>query len=91
MLKFLSHRAADNTHGIFRQVPLTVKGRLYVSPMPFGAYDTGNRVLKLYKENKINHVFLIATDEEIRKKPTVTSRRITKKSVPPTANLRFPT
>jgi protein-tyrosine phosphatase len=36
--------------------------------MPFGAYDTGNRVLRLYREHKIEHVFILATDEEIKRK-----------------------
>lgn len=67
MLLF-SHRSTINDPGIFRRIPLQVDGRLYVSPMPYGAYDTQNRVLKLYKENKINHVFIIATDDEIKKK-----------------------
>jgi protein-tyrosine phosphatase len=67
-VKLFSHRAARNDAGIFRQIPLDVRGKLFVSPMPFGAYDTGNRVLDLYRENRVAHVFVIATDEEIKRK-----------------------
>jgi protein-tyrosine phosphatase len=67
-VKLFSHRAARNDAGIFRQIPLDVRGKLFVSPMPFGAYDTGNRVLDLYRENRVTHVFVIATDEEIKRK-----------------------
>jgi protein-tyrosine phosphatase len=54
--------------GIFRQVPLPTRGKLYGSPMPFGAYDPGNRLLKIYKQHHISHVFLLNTDEELEKK-----------------------
>lgn len=54
--------------GIFRQIPLNVPGKLYTSPMPFGAYDYGNRLLNIYKKNKIQHVFLLVTDTELKKK-----------------------
>jgi hypothetical protein len=67
-MHFFSHRSVLNDAGIFRQIPLKVRGGLYVSPMPYGAYDTGNRALKLYKDNHIGHVFIIATDDEIKKK-----------------------
>ena len=58
----------EHDSGIFREIPLSVKGKLYASPMPFGAYDPRNRLLKLYKNNKINHVYSLVTDEELRKK-----------------------
>ncbi|MGA1529307.1 MAG: protein-tyrosine phosphatase family protein [Kiritimatiellia bacterium] len=67
-MRFFAHRSTLNDAGIFRQIPLKVRGGLYVSPMPYGAYDTENRVLKLYKDNHIGHVFIIATDDEIKKK-----------------------
>ncbi|MBN2013152.1 dual specificity protein phosphatase family protein [candidate division KSB1 bacterium] len=54
--------------GIFRRIPLNVTGRLYVSPMPFGAYDPGNRLLGVYKKNNIDHVFVLVTDAELEKK-----------------------
>ena len=61
-------RVVHDADGIFRHIPLHSKGRLHVSPMPFGAYDTGNRVLALYRQNKVAHVYVLATDEEIKRK-----------------------
>ncbi|MGA1874297.1 MAG: hypothetical protein ACMUIA_01685 [bacterium] len=58
----------DQDAGIFRQIPLNTPGRLYTSPMPFGAYDYGCRLLKIYKKNKINHVFMLVTDNELKNK-----------------------
>ena len=49
--------------GVFRTIPLPCAGQLYASPMPFGAYDPGNRLLRIYKQFKINHVFMLVTDE----------------------------
>lgn len=68
MWKFFTHRTVDETMGVFRRVPLATKGRLYVSPMPFGAYDTRNRLLKFYRDKNVKHVFIIATDDEIHRK-----------------------
>ena len=58
----------NHDSGIFRQIPLNVPGKLFTSPMPFGAYDYGNRLLNVYKKNKIQHVFILATDTELKKK-----------------------
>ena len=66
--RFLHLIRQDNDSGIFREVPLNVKGGLYVSPMPYGAYDPGSRVYKLYLKHKIDHVFIVVTDEELAKK-----------------------
>lgn len=54
--------------GVFREIPLKVRGKLYASPMPFGAYDRGNRVIKIYRKNRVNHVFMLVTDAELEKK-----------------------
>ncbi|MGA1824014.1 MAG: dual specificity protein phosphatase family protein [bacterium] len=54
--------------GFFRQVPLNIHGKLYTSPMPFGAYDRGSRLFAIYKKNKIEHVFVLVTDTELKKK-----------------------
>jgi len=59
-------RASD--FGIIRSIPVKTKGRLFVSPMPYGAYDTGNRLMSLYKQNRIDHVFILAQDSEIKAK-----------------------
>jgi len=58
----------DKDAGIFREIPLNVKGGLFVSPMPYGAYDPGSRVFKLYLQHKIDHIFILVTDEELVKK-----------------------
>ncbi|WP_372846238.1 dual specificity protein phosphatase family protein [Pontiella sp.] len=50
------------------RIPLNVKGRLYCSPMPFGPYDPGNALLKIYKKNKIGFVVMLVTDVELEKK-----------------------
>lgn len=54
--------------GIFRAIPLNTRGKLFVSPMPFGAYDTGNRLIKLYQQGHIRHVFILVQDKEIKAK-----------------------
>lgn len=52
----------------FVEIPIGQKGRLYVSPMPFGRYDTFNEILDLYKRHRIHKVIVLVTDEEIEKK-----------------------
>ena len=58
----------NDDDGLFRQIPLSLPGKLYVSPMPFGAYDPGNELLGIYKRHKIDAVFVLVTDEEIARK-----------------------
>jgi len=50
------------------RIPLNVKGKLFVSPMPFGPYDPGNALLKIYKQNKIKFVVMLVTDVELAQK-----------------------
>jgi protein-tyrosine phosphatase len=50
------------------RIPLKTKGKLYVSPMPFGPYDAGNALLKIYKQNQIQFVIMLVTDEELARK-----------------------
>ena len=50
------------------RIPLAVSGRLYVSPMPFGPYDPLNRLLKVYKKNRIEFAIMLVTDGELAKK-----------------------
>jgi predicted protein tyrosine phosphatase len=66
--RFLDCIRQNKDTGIFREIPLKVKGGLYVSPMPYGAYDPGSCVFKLYLKHKIDHVFILVTDEELAKK-----------------------
>ena len=54
--------------GIFRELPLDLPNRVFTSPMPFGAYDKRNCLLKLYEQAGVKHVFMFVTDEEIKKK-----------------------
>lgn len=58
----------NKDENLFREIPLSLNGKLFVSPMPFGAYDRGNRLLNIYKRNKIDHVFVLVTDDELKKK-----------------------
>ena len=50
------------------QIPLKVKGKLFVSPMPFGPYDPGNALFKVYRQNRIQFVVVLVTDAELEKK-----------------------
>jgi protein-tyrosine phosphatase len=50
------------------RIPLEVKGKLYVSPMPFGPYDPGNALLKIYNQKKISFAIMLVTDTELEKK-----------------------
>jgi protein-tyrosine phosphatase len=50
------------------RIPLEAKGKLYVSPMPFGPYDPGNALLKIYRQKKIEFVVMLVTDAELERK-----------------------
>ncbi len=50
------------------RIPLEVKGKLYVSPMPYGPYDPGNALLKTYKQHRIEFAVMLVTDAELEKK-----------------------
>lgn len=50
------------------QIPLNIKGKLFVSPMPFGPYDRGNRLMKLYQKHHIEFVVVLVTDSELKQK-----------------------
>ena len=50
------------------RIPLKTKGKLYVSPMPFGPYDAGNTLLKVYKQSQINFAVVLVTDDELDRK-----------------------
>lgn len=70
------------------QIPLDAKGRLYVSPMPFGPYDPGNALLKIYKHRRIEFVVMLVTDAELERKAKKDVIRIYKQNgIEP---IRFP-
>jgi protein-tyrosine phosphatase len=50
------------------RIPLEVKGSLYVSPMPYGPYDPGNALLKMYRQRKVSFAIMLVTDAELDKK-----------------------
>ena len=50
------------------RIPLDVQGKLYVSPMPYGPYDPGNALMKIYRKLTIQFVVMLVTDEELDKK-----------------------
>jgi len=66
--KLVSRLSFTRKPGIIRQIPLHTKGDLFVSPMPYGAYDTGNKLLGLYRQHRVNHVFILVSNEEIKVK-----------------------
>ena len=70
------------------QISLGVKGKLYVSPMPYGPYDPGNALLKVYKQHRIAFAIMLVTDAELEKKAKRDLLAIYKKNnIQP---LRFP-
>lgn len=50
------------------RIPLDIKGRLYVSPMPYGPYDPGNALMKVYRQLSISFAIMLVTDDELKKK-----------------------
>ncbi len=50
------------------QIPLDVRGKLFVSPMPFGPYDRGNMLLKLYRKHHVEFAVVLVMDSELDKK-----------------------
>lgn len=53
---------------VCKRIPLNTRGKLYVSPMPFGPYDTGNTILRRYVKLGIKHVVVLAMPDEIQRK-----------------------
>jgi len=52
----------------FVRIPLPAKGKLYVSPMPYGPYDTANQLLRTYRKARIKAVIPLVTEKEIEQK-----------------------
>ncbi len=67
-MKLFRALSLRNDSGIFREIPMKSPGKLFTSPMPTGAYDKRNRLFKIYKLHKIDHVFSLVTDRELEKK-----------------------
>lgn len=57
--------ASSNTS--FCRIPLRVAGELYVSPMPYGRYDS-ERVFRYFKQEQIQRVVILLSDREIKKR-----------------------
>jgi protein-tyrosine phosphatase len=54
---------------VFLPVPIeSIRGRLFVSPMPHGPYDKYNQVLKRYREEGVEFAAVLVTEDEIRRK-----------------------
>jgi protein-tyrosine phosphatase len=68
LTRLVSRFSFPRKPGIIRQIPLHTKGSLFVSPMPYGAYDTGNKLLGMYRQHRISHVFILVGDNEIKVK-----------------------
>lgn len=52
----------------FERIQLDVKGRLFVSPMPYGPYDPFNQLMKTYKRHHLQYVVMLVTDRELEVK-----------------------
>ena len=49
----------------FERIPLDVKGKLFVSPMPFGPYDPYNQLMKTYQRHHVQCAIMLVTDREL--------------------------
>jgi hypothetical protein len=50
-MRIFAFLSGNPDEGIFRRIPLQSSRHLYTSPMPFGAYDRENRLIKVYKRH----------------------------------------
>jgi len=81
MLSLLRRIVGPRDDGVFRRIPLLSSGQLFASPMPFGAYDRGNRILKIYKRKGIDHVIMLVTEEELEEKARRDLKRLNPQTV----------
>lgn len=65
MAGLFQNDASSNTS--FCRLPLDVPGELYVSPMPYGRYDS-ERVFRFFKQEEIQRVVVLLSDREIKKR-----------------------
>lgn len=49
----------------FERIQLDVKGKLFVSPMPYGPYDPFNQLMKTYKRHHVQYAVMLITDREL--------------------------
>jgi len=61
---FDSHSSSRTS---FARIPLHVPGELYVSPMPYGRYDS-DRVFRFFKQEEVQRVVILLSDREIKKR-----------------------
>lgn len=64
MFRYLFEKDTTN----FLRLPLEVGGRLYVSPMPYGPYDTTNSLMSIYLRHRVTRVIALVTDDEVKRK-----------------------
>jgi protein-tyrosine phosphatase len=80
VLDLITRISTRHERGTIRSIPVRTPGRLWVSPMPFGAYDKGNHLLARYRQHGIQHVFILVNDAEIKTKTGRDLKAIYKKA-----------
>lgn len=68
MLNFLFRRFRRPKRGTtFASIPIDAEGALFVSPMPYGRYDS-ERVFRFFLRENVDHVIMLLGDEEIQQR-----------------------
>ncbi len=80
VLDLITRISTRHERGTIRAIPVRTHGRLWVSPMPYGAYDKGNHLLARYRQHGIQHVFILVSDAEIKVKTGRDLKAIYKKA-----------
>lgn len=52
----------------FLSLPLSVRGKLFVSPMPYGPYDPFNQLIRKYRRHRVSLAVVLVTQEEMERK-----------------------
>ncbi|WFB34447.1 CinA family nicotinamide mononucleotide deamidase-related protein [Kiritimatiellota bacterium B12222] len=68
----------SSTNTSFTHIPLHVRGELYVSPMPYGRYDS-DRVFRFFKQEEIQRAVILLSDSEIKKRCKKDLKKLYKK------------
>lgn len=58
---------ASSSSTTFSKIPLAVPGELFVSPMPYGRYDS-DRVFRYFKQEEVERVVILLSNREIKKR-----------------------